>query len=127
MTTAVLLPALPPESARIEIPESMDPEESAKLLAELGQISTEIATSRVRNEERQKFLEQRFRAIDARIGKLEKSADVSSAHDVEALQRALDKRDAEFAKWKWWALGIAGSLFASALTGLVVYYLASRG
>lgn len=123
MSMIALLPNLPPESARVEIPTSMNPEEQAKLIGELGKISTEIARVTTRDEERAKFLDQRFRAIDARIGKLEAGADASGAHDLVVLQKALDKRDAEFSRWKWWALSIAATLFTSALVGLIVHWI----
>lgn len=118
-----LLPTLPPESARVEIPASMNPEEQAKLIGELGNISTELARVQTRDEERAKFADQRWRAIDARIAKIEKNADASAGHDLAVLQKALDKRDVEFAKWKWYALSIAATLFTSALVGLIVHWI----
>ena len=117
---AVLIPTL---STRVEIPESMRAEEKAQLIAELGSISTEIAKVQTRDEERGKFAEQRWRAIDARIGKLEKSADATGEHKLEVLQKALDKKTETLDKWKWWALSIFATLGTSAIVGLVVFYL----
>ena len=122
MKTAVLLPTLPPESRQVEIPDSMHPDERAKLIAELGKISTEIATVQVRDEERAKFLDQRFRAIDARLAKIEEDADASGQFNLVELQKQLDERKAESSKWKWWALSIIATIFTSALVGLVVHY-----
>jgi len=122
--TLALIPTLPPDSSTVEIPASMNDEEKGQLVAELAKISTEIARVQTRDEERAKFADQRWRAIDARLGKLEGKADASGQHDLAVLQKALDKRDAEAVRWKFWALGILGGLFSSAIVGLVVYYFA---
>lgn len=127
MSTVALIPTLPPTSARVEIPDSMNPEEQAKLIAELGAISTELAKAQTRDEEREKAREQRFRAIDARLGKLEKTADSSSAHDLATIQRALDKKSEQLDKWKWWAMSIIAALITSTVVGLVVHYFATKG
>lgn len=124
--TIALLPTLPPESARVEIPESMNPEEKAKLVAELGKISTEIARVQTRDDERAKFAEQRWRAVDARLAKLEGRADASGQHDLVVVTKALDKAQAANDKIKWWGLSIATTLLTSAIVGLVVHYLATR-
>lgn len=125
--TALILPMLPPESRRIEIPESMNEQDQARLTSELAGISTEIARVVTRDEERQKFLDQRFKSIDARISKLEHTSDATGKHDRIELERQLAARIAESGKWKWWALGIGASLASSALVGLVVHYLSSKG
>jgi hypothetical protein len=126
MSQAVLIPTLPPESNKIEIPRSMNPEERAKLIAELGAISTEIARVQTRDEERSKFAEQRWRAVDARLAKLEGHADKSGAHDLAIVTKALDKATAANDKIKWWAVSIGTTLLTSAIVGLVVHYLAAR-
>lgn len=124
--TLALIPTLPPESSTVEIPQSMNDEEKGQLVAELSKISTEIAKVQTRDEERAKFAEQRWRAVDARLAKLEGRADASGQHDLAVLQKALDKRDAEFIRWKFWALGIIGALVTSSIVGLVVHYFATR-
>ena len=122
LAQAILIPTLPPESNKIQIPISMNEAEQARLVAELGVISTEIARVQTRDEERAKFLDQRFKAIDARLAKIEHVADSTGQHDLNTLQRALDKRDEEFSRWKWWALSIAATLATSAIVGLVVHW-----
>jgi len=124
--TIALLPTLPPESSQVEIPRSMNPEEQARLVSELGKISTEIARVQTRDEERGKFLDQRLRAIDSRLGKLEGHADASGQHDLAIVTKALDKATSANDKIKWWALSIATTLITSAIVGLVVHYLATR-
>jgi hypothetical protein len=124
--TIALLPTLPPESAQVEIPASMNPEEKAQLVAELGKISTEIARVQTRDEERNRFAEQRWRAVDARLAKLEGHADASGQHDLAVVTKALDKATTNNEKIKWWALSILTTLATSAVVGLVVHYLASR-
>ena len=119
----MLLPPLPPPASReIEIPESMHPDDRKLLISELGNISASIASIEARDEEHRKALEQRFRAIDARTAKLETSLEETGRHDVAKLQRALRKREDSADKWKWWVL----SLVASAIVGLVTYYIATR-
>lgn len=125
--TVALLPTMPPESARVEIPASMNTQDREKLIGELSQISTEIARVQTRDEERAKFLDQRFRAIDARLAKLEDETEQTGRHDLVLLQKQLDKREAEFSKWKSWALSIVGALITSTIIGLVVHYFATKG
>lgn len=122
-STIALLPTVP---ARVEIPESMNPEEQAKLIGELGLISTEIARVQTRDEERGKFANQRWRAIDARLAKLEGFADTTAQHDLVVLQKQLDARLEESSKLKWWAISIFTTFATSAVVGLIVYYLTSR-
>ena len=117
---------MPPEANTIEVPESMNPEDRATLIAELGKISTEIARVQTRDEERARFAEQRWRAIDARLAKLEGYADKSGEHDLALVTKALDKERENTAKIKWWALSILTTLATSAVVGLVVHYLSSR-
>lgn len=126
-TATILIPTLPPPSNRIEIPEDMNPEDQARLLAELGAISTEIARIQTQNEERAKFADQRWRAVDARIAKLEKHADASAGHDLAVVQKALEKKADQLDKWKWWAMSILATLITSAIVGLVVHYLSTKG
>lgn len=123
MRTLAILPTMPPDSARIELPESMTPEEQGKVLGELSKISTELAKVQVSNEERSKFIDQRFRAIDARLAKLEDDADATGKHELSSLEKLIDKREAEITRWKFWVLGIVGALVSSAVVGLVVHYL----
>lgn len=125
-TTLALIPTLPPDSSTVEIPDSMNPTERDKLIDELRAISTEFARIQTRDEERAKFLDQRFRAIDARLGKLEEGADASGRYDLEVVTKRLEKREAEFVRWKFWALGIVGALVTSAIVGLVVHYFSTR-
>lgn len=125
-STALILPMLPPASRRIEIPESMNPREQARLTAELAGISTEIARVVTRDEERQKFFDQRFKAIDARIAKLENVTDETGKHDRAELEKRLAEQATETGRWKWWALGIAASLVSSALVGLIVHYFSGK-
>jgi hypothetical protein len=122
-TVLALIPTLPPESSTIRIPASMSPTERERLIDELRAISTEFARIQTREEERAKFLEQRFWAIDVRFAKLENSAEQTGRHDLVTLQKALDKRDAEFSRWRWWALSIVATIVTSAIIGLVVFYL----
>ena len=111
-----LLPTVP---GRVEIPDSMHPKEKDKLVEELGSIATSIARVETRDEERAKFADQRWRAIDARIGKLEHNADTN-------VTKALDKRTDELSKVKWWAVSIVTTFATSAVVGLIVYYLSTR-
>jgi len=124
--TLALIPTMPPESSTVEIPASMNPTERTKLVDALGDISTELARVQTRDEERAKFAEQRWRAIDARLAKLESGADASGRYDLDLVTKKLDKREAEFVRWKFWALGIIGALLTSTIVGLVVHYL-SKG
>jgi len=116
-----LLPvaSIPPESQRIEVPESMHPDEQAKLLRELGSITTAITRTEVRSQERSEALEKR-------IAKLEKGAEATGAHEIVRLETALRERKAEVDRWKWWLLSIASTLITSAIVGLVVYYFSTR-
>lgn len=125
-TQSVIFPTLPPPSNEIEIPESMPTTDRNKLFDQLGAISTELAKMQARDEERQKSLDQRLRAIDARLGKLEESADVSGHQDLIALQKTIDKREQEASKLKFWGLSILATLLTSALVGLVVHWLGGR-
>jgi hypothetical protein len=125
MSSLVLFPSLPPPSI-IEIPEDMDPENEARLLKELGEISRNQTRLETVLEEREKQQEQRHRATEARLAKLEKSADASGQHDVALMQRALDKKDEAESKLKWWVLSIIGTLLTSAAVGLVVHYLSTK-
>lgn len=131
-THSMMLATLPPEEA-IEIPRSMKPEEKDKLVSQLGLISNNLAAIKARDHERQKFLDQRFRAQDARMAKYDERmakydarAEASGQHDIVALQKKLDERRVESNKWKWWVLSIAASLMTSALVGLVVFYLTKK-
>jgi len=123
---AILIPTLPPESARVELPDSMNPEEQGKVIGELAKISTEIARVQTRDEERSKFLDQRFRAIDARLAKIEDDAENTGRHELASLEKLIDKRDTEITRWKFWLLGIVGAVVTSTIVGLVVHYL-SKG
>ena len=67
--------------------------------------------------------DQRFKAIDARLAKLENSADASGAHDLSLVQKALDKEREKSEKVKWWGLSILGTLVTSAIVGVVVHFL----
>lgn len=115
----VLLPTMPPESRQVRIPESMNPEEEARLVGELGKISTELARVQTRDEERAKFLDQRFRATDARMAKLEAGATASGQYDLALAAKTLDKKEAEFAKWKWWVV----TLICSGAAGVLGHLL----
>jgi DNA repair exonuclease SbcCD ATPase subunit len=105
----------------------MNENEREKLIDELRAISTEFARLSTRDEERAKFLDQRFKAIDARLGKLEAGADASGRYDLAVVTKQLEKRDAEFVRWKFWALGIIGALVTSSIVGLVVHYFSTKG
>jgi len=121
-----LLPTLPPESNRVEIPESMPPADRDKLLHELSEISTAIVRTEVRAEERHNATEQRFRSAEARLRKLEEESEATGQHQIVKLEAALAERRAEASKWKWWAISIASTLITSAIVGLVVHYLSTR-
>ena len=123
---SVIFPTLPPPSNEIEIPASMSTHDQNKLFEQLGSISTELAKMQARDEERQKSLDQRLRAIDARLAKLEEGADISGHQDLIALQKTIDKREHEASKIKFWALSILATLITSALVGLVVHFLGGR-
>lgn len=122
-TTIAVLPTVP---ARVEIPDSMQPKEKDKLVEELGSITTALARVETRDEERAKFLEQRFRAIDARIGKLEQHADETGEHKLVVATGERDGARAELNKVKWWGLSILATFATSAVVGLIVYYLSTR-
>jgi hypothetical protein len=129
MTSAnviAFLPTLPPESNRVEIPKSMQPEDQAKLLRELSVISTAIARAEAVAAERAKAEEQRFRSVEARLRKLEDGAESTGEHKIAKLEAALRERREEQAKWKWWAISITSTLITSAIVGLVVHYLSTR-
>jgi uncharacterized coiled-coil protein SlyX len=97
----------------------MTPEDQAKLLRELSEISTAIATTDARSEER-------FRNVYERLKRLEDESEATGEHQIEALRCELRERKAEANRWKWWLLGIAATLITSAVTGLVVYFLTTR-
>lgn len=126
MSILALIPTLPPESSTVEIPDSMSPTEQEKLIDELRMISTEFARLSTRDEERANFLDQRFHEINARFSKLENYVDASRRYDLAVVTKTLDKREAEFLRWKFWALGILGALVTSLIIGLVIFYLANR-
>ena len=121
-----ILPTLPPDFNRVEVPDSMKPEDQAKLLHELSGITTAITRTEVQAEEREKAHSQRFRSIDARIRKLEAGAEDTGEQRIEELQAKLAERKADAIRWKWWILSIASTLITSAIVGLVVYYLSTR-
>lgn len=118
-----LLPTVP---ARVVIPDSMHPKEKDKLVEELGSIATSIARVETRDEERAKFADQRWRAIDARIGKLEKHASETGEHKLAIVTKERDDERAELSKVKWWAVSIVTTFATSAVVGLIVYYLSTR-
>lgn len=120
---AVILPTMPPKARLVRIPDSMTPSEKGRLIDELAKISTELARLQVRDEERSKFSEQRFKAIDARIKKLDTCADDSASYDLAVVTKALDVKREELAKWKWWGL----SILAAVISGGIMYYIGSIG
>lgn len=115
---SVLIPSVPPENGatRIDLPAEMTPEQQATFIKELGKFSTQVATTEARNDER-------FTAVNARLKKLEERADASGAHDITALQKALEQARGESNKLKWWLLGIVGSLIVSGVAGTIGYFL----
>jgi len=119
---AVKFPTLPPPSDKIEIPESMSTPDRNKLFAQLGSISTELAKIQARDEERQKALDQRLRAIDARLARLEKDAEKAAGSDLETLKNTIAKHQSEASKMKFWVLSIVATLLTSAVVGLVVHF-----
>lgn len=125
-SVVALLPTLPPDSNRVEVPASMKPEDQATLLRELSTISTAITKAEVRAEEREKAAEQRFRAAEARLRRLEDEAETTGRHEITKLQAELKERKTEAAKWKWWILSIAATLITSTIVGLVVHFFATR-
>ena len=112
---SVLLPSLPPESAAFEVPESMTPDDRQFLIQELGKISASHAEIRVRLD-----------GADARLKKLETKADQSGQHDIEVLQKALEKAHAKGDVWKSRVWSILAVLITSALVGLVTHWLSTR-
>lgn len=125
-SVVALLPTLPPDSNRVEVPDSMKPEDQAMLLRELSGISTAITRAEVRAEEREKAGDQRFRSVEARLRKIEDGAETTGAHRILELRQELRERRAETAKWKWWAISIATTLITSAIVGLVVHFFSTR-
>lgn len=107
---SVILPSSPPSEGPhvIELP-SMKPEEQAAILKELGKISGQQSAAEAVAQERHK-------ALDARVRRLEEKVDASGAHDVSDLQKALETAQEESRKMKWWLMGILGSLIVSGLT-----------
>ena len=125
-SVVAILPGLPPGTNRVEIPDAMTPEDQATLLRELSGISTAVTRTSVQAEERGKATSQRFRAVDARLRKLEKDVEDTGEHHIEQLRAELKTRQAESIKWKWWLISIASTLLTSAVVGLAVHYLATR-
>jgi len=122
----VLVPSLPPPCNVLEIPEDMNPEEEARLLSELGNISTKLTAIEVRADERHNAdLAERAR-VNARLSKLERDVDASGSHDLAVVTKALERAQSHNDKVKWWALSIIATLCTSAIVGLVVHYFSKR-
>lgn len=125
-THLVLIPSVPPPGDVFEIPDDMNPEEEARLLAELGNISTKLTAIEVRAEERERSARDERDRVNARLAKLEGKADASGEHDLAVVRKALDREREAVSKIKWWGLSILATLATSAIVGLVVHYF-SKG
>lgn len=123
---AVKFPTLPPAGASIDIPDSMTTPDRNKLFAQLGDISNELAKIQGRDEERQKGLDQRLRAIDARLARLEKEAEKAAGSDLETLKSTIAKQHNDASKMKFWLLSILATLATSAIVGLVVHFFGGK-
>lgn len=112
---SVILPALPPESQTLTMPDSLNPEDRAFLIKELGKISSAAAVQ-----------EERVRVLHARLDKLESKADASGEHKAIQLQAQIDKRDQDAALWRARVWSIVAVLLTSAIVGLITHWLATR-
>lgn len=112
---SVILPALPPESQTLTMPDSLKPEDRAFLIAELGKISKQLAVS-----------EERVRVLHERIDRLEQRAEASGEHKAIQLQAQIDKRDADAEKWRARVWSIIAVLLTSAIVGLITHWLSTR-
>lgn len=114
-----------PESV-FHMPDSMHPTDRRFLVAELNKITTEVATLNAGHSGKFEILGQRLRAVNARLAKLESRADASGRHDIELLQKALDKQQAAAAVWRGRLWSIIATFLTTALIALVAHYLATR-
>lgn len=126
MNTAisVIFPAL--DESKIDMPDSMHPDDRAFLVRELGKISSKLAVRDERNKQ-----------LTDRVTKLEDAADASGEHKAIVLQAqlektekdhaaALDKRDASTAVWKGRAWTFFATFFTTGILGLIAHYLTTR-
>lgn len=77
--------------------------------------------------------ETRFGALDAKLGisvrridTLEESDEITGVHNLEQLRATAREHREEAAKWKWWVLGIVGTITTSGAAGSFVYWLSRR-
>ena len=115
MNTAALSVILPRIQETIDMPPSMHPEDRAFLIRELGKISSVLAVS-----------EERVKQLEARLEKLEDSADATGQHQLVSLQNEIIKRDQVAAVWKGRVWSIAAVVLTSAFVGLITHWLATH-
>ncbi len=126
MNTAisVIFPAL--DESKIDMPDSMHPDDRAFLVRELGKISSKLAVRDERNKQ-----------LTERVDKLENAADASGEHKALVLQAqldksekdhatALEKRDAHAAVWRGRVWSIVATFITTGMLGLLAHYLATR-
>lgn len=116
-----------PLSSTVEVPPSMNEQDRAFLIGELGKLSTDYTKLSVRDEEREKALHDRFKRLEARIGKIEDKAEASGQHNIVRLESALVSRDADASRRRDRIASVVVTFLITAILALVGFYLKSLG
>lgn len=116
-----------PLSSTVEVPPSMNEQDRAFLIAELGKLSADYTKLSVRDEEREKALHARFKRVEARLAKIEDKAEASGQYNIVKLEAALASRDADAIKRRDRIVSVGVTFLVTAILALITFYLKSLG